>query len=321
MSIYFDKPNPTIYISGKMSGVEDWNFPAFFELDEKLSADGYKVINPAKNDGETLEEALASVGTFDNPAHDWAEYIKKDVKQLMDANAICVLPGWQNSRGATLEVKLGQALGLPICIYGEKNKVKQLLPRVELIGLSGYARTGKDTAAEILSNYGYQRASFADAIRDALYRLNPEVEVTGAYQREEDGVRLGTHFSLQSLVDNYGWENTKAEPDVRRLLQVFGTEIGREMFGENFWVDYLLNNLPDGSKVVITDCRYPNEADAVKAMGGKMWRIKRPDVTAVNGHISERALDDYEDFDFVINNSKDIEAFSKVLGELVRLRA
>ena len=304
MSIYFDKPNPTIYISGKMSGVENWNFPLFFQREEELRALGYDVINPAKNDGETLEEALASVGTFDEPTNEWAYYIKRDVKKLMEADAICVLPDWQNSKGATLEVKLGKALGLPICVYDERDGETALFPRVEVIGLAGYARSGKDTAAEILSEYGYTRASFADAIRDALYHLNPLIE----------------DEPLASRVDRLGWEITKANPEIRQLLQRFGTEVGREMFGEDFWVDYLFNNLPDGSKIVITDCRYPNEAEAVQAMGGKMWRIKRDGVTAVNDHISETSLDDYE-FDMIVDNSKDIETFAKLIKFLANLRA
>lgn len=304
MSIYFDKPNPTIYISGKMSGVENWNFPLFFERDEQIRALGYGVINPAKNDGETLEEALASAGTSDAPANEWEYYIKKDVKKLMDADAICVLPGWQNSKGATLEVKLGQTLGLPICIYEERDGKIGLFPRVEVIGISGYARSGKDTAAEVLKEYGYQRASFADAIRDALYQLNPLIE----------------DEPLADRVDRLGWEITKANPEVRKLLQRFGTEVGREMFGENFWVDYLFNNLPDGSKIVITDCRYPNEAEAVQAIGGKMWRVKRDGVTAVNDHVSERALDDYE-FDMIIDNSKDIDTFAGLIHFLAKCRS
>lgn len=65
-----------------------------------------------------------------------------------------------------------------------------------IIGLSGYARSGKDTVASFLvSEYAFERISFADPIRDILYALNPSV----------DGE------SLISMVDNYGWEIAKSK--------------------------------------------------------------------------------------------------------------
>ena len=52
----------TIYIAGPMSGIKDWNFPAFFKAEAELEALGYKVINPAHNDGATVQDALESAG-------------------------------------------------------------------------------------------------------------------------------------------------------------------------------------------------------------------------------------------------------------------
>jgi len=89
-----------------------------------------------------------------------------------------------------------------------------------IIGLSGYARSGKDTIAEILiMNYGFKRLAFADNIRKAIIKLDP---ILSNGQRISGSVR------------EIGWEPTKANTEVRRLLQVFGTEVGREMFGEDF---------------------------------------------------------------------------------------
>ena len=86
-----------------------------------------------------------------------------------------------------------------------------------IIGLSGYARSGKDTVAELLGlNYGFKRISFALPMRDALYRLNPIVK----------GSIVGEELRLAEYVDHFGWEDAKALPEVRRLLQVFG-KIGR----------------------------------------------------------------------------------------------
>jgi hypothetical protein len=97
-----------------------------------------------------------------------------------------------------------------------------------IIGLSGYAQTGKDTvASHLIKNYDFRRVAFADPIRQALYRLNPLVEV---------GEFRAVH--LQSPVDSMGWEEVKKiSPETRRLLQILGTEVGREMFGPDFWVN------------------------------------------------------------------------------------
>lgn len=164
-----------------------------------------------------------------------------------------------------------------------------------IIGLSGYAQSGKDTAAELLClNYGYTRRAFADPMREALLRLNPKIDSI-------------THVS--HLVDDYGWDIAKKNPEVRRLLQHMGTEVGRSMFGENFWVDRTFAGLKSEDKVVISDVRFPNEADAIKAMGGVVWRIIRKSVDAVNPHPSEHAMKNYE-FEHTIYNHNSLDDFA-----------
>jgi hypothetical protein len=169
-----------------------------------------------------------------------------------------------------------------------------------IIGLSGYARSGKDTVADhLISTYDFTRYSFAASMKEAMYRLNPIVH-------SDD---IGP-LRYQALVDVYGLDSVKENyPEVRRLLQVFGTEVGRDMFGENFWVDLVLNNLRS-FHTVISDVRFTNEADAIRAKGGKIWRVNRKGVGPVTGHSSEINLDWY-DFDLIINNDNDIESLNK----------
>lgn len=173
-----------------------------------------------------------------------------------------------------------------------------------IVGLSGYAQSGKDTAAEILClNFYFTRKSFADPMRDALYRLNPIISTAFA----NDGQRLADY------VDELGWDEAKQLPEVRRLLQVFGTEVGRNMFGENFWIDQAFKQIEDNDRVVIADVRFPNEADAIKQRGGIVWRINRHNLSAVNSHKSEHAMDNYM-FDHVIYNDGTIDdLFDEVL--------
>lgn len=161
-----------------------------------------------------------------------------------------------------------------------------------IIGVSGYARAGKDTIADYLvDNFGFTKMSFADPMRQALVLLNPIITMSGHHIHLADAVRL------------IGWEDLKSmSPDIRPLLQRLGTEVGRNMFGENFWVNLAMKEAAKYDKVVFADVRFVNEADAVAEAGGRVWRVERPDFGPANDHVSEHALDDYH-FDTIIPNN------------------
>jgi hypothetical protein len=157
-----------------------------------------------------------------------------------------------------------------------------------IIGLSGYARSGKDTLAGMLMGlYKYENKAFANPIRDLLYEMNPMVK---------EGYRV------QGVVDSYGWEEAKVSfPEIRTLLQNLGVG-ARNIFNDQFWVSQALSGVSEGDKIVITDVRFPNEAAAIKNLGGQIWRIKRLGIDAANSHISETAMDDYPVDQIFINN-------------------
>jgi hypothetical protein len=186
----------------------------------------------------------------------------------------------------------------------------KLVPRISAIGLSGWARSGKDTVANyVIEKYGFTKASFAQPIREALFRLNPKISVGGFNQA-----------SLATAVRSFGWEELKdLSVDVRPLMQRLGTEVGREMFGDDFWVDTALDRIPDGSKVVFSDVRYSNEANAVRDLGGKIYRIERKGVGPANEHASETALNDY-DFDDRIDNSGTVEELYGQIDRVINAR-
>lgn len=290
-----------IYIAGPMTGYDQWNFPAFFEAEEKLITLGHEVINPAHNDGPNLGLALESAGSPERPNHSWAWYMKRDLPHVLEVDALCVLPGWQDSKGASLEVHVANSIGLPIYVLREN----ELIPRVRVLGLSGWARSGKDSVAEFLEERcGYLKMSFAQPMKDALVTLNPMVDV------------LDNRVNLKTALGGMDWDYLKSvSTEIRPLLQRLGTEVGRQMFGEDFWVEQAIKAIPDGAKVVFADVRFPNEAEAVKKLGGQVWRIERDGFGPANDHISEHALNKY-DFDQRIYNDKDLETLWDKVGVL-----
>lgn len=180
-----------------------------------------------------------------------------------------------------------------------------------ILGLSGYARSGKDEAAKVLvEEFGYKRVAFADKLRDVLYALNPMVSY-GEWQFVEHAGRWftidsGMHktIGVQDVIDQYGWDGYKETPygtEIRRLLQRLGTEAGREQLGQDIWVDAAFQGLSDSDKIVVTDVRFPNEAQAIKDRGGWVVRVKRVSVKEANSHPSETSLDDW-DFDVHLSN-------------------
>ena len=125
-----------IYLAGPMSGLPQFNFPAFYAAAEALRACGYDVVSPAELDD--AEDAGAAMASEDgNPAHatrSWGDFLAPDVKLLADGverdiqpepssedatarvrlpiDGIVFLPGWEKSKGAKLEAFVGVLAGL-----------------------------------------------------------------------------------------------------------------------------------------------------------------------------------------------------------------
>lgn len=176
-----------------------------------------------------------------------------------------------------------------------------------IIGLSGYAQSGKDTVANILvEKYGYKRIAFADPIRNLLHEMDPLIPK--GYGNSV------INYRLQDMVDTYGWDKVKVDfPEVRRLLQDLGVG-ARKLFGDTFWIYQALSDVAPQDKVVVSDVRFVNEADWIKDFTGQIWRVKRVGTTAVNEHVSESEMDGYPVDQIFVNNGtvEDLEALIKV---------
>lgn len=107
-----------VYISGPMTGLPDFNYPAFNAAAQLLRSEGIEVENPAEN--PTPE------------CRSWAGYMRLALVQICRCDAVLMLPGWEKSKGARLELHVAQQLGLQVR-YGSRP-----LKSGDLIASAGY---------------------------------------------------------------------------------------------------------------------------------------------------------------------------------------
>lgn len=147
----------------------------------------------------------------------------------------------------------------------------------KLVAFTGRAGSGKSTAAKALVEQGYVLVKFADTLKDMLRAL---------YTSAGLGIEI-----IDRMIEG----DLKDEPCLllggktpRYAMQTMGTEWGRVGFDENLWVrvwnQKAIRLLANGNSVVVDDCRFPNEAEAVKRLGGEIWEIEADKPLNPNGH-------------------------------------
>ncbi len=175
-----------------------------------------------------------------------------------------------------------------------------------IIGLGYQARTGKDTVGAYLhARYGFNVTSFA-------YSLKEAAKVIYGWGDEH------VYGDLKETVDPY-WGVTP-----RHVLQQLGTEGCRKVLREDIWIRSLERRLAGdiGADWVITDVRYPNEADFITLLGGHNVRVLRPGVSALlsptaQTHISERAMGQYGGWTYQLMNDKAIPDLYEQVDKMV----
>lgn len=180
-----------------------------------------------------------------------------------------------------------------------------------VIGISGHAGSGKDSAAEALVRSGrFVRVSLADEIKSAAMRWF--------------GFEYGQVYGPSERRNEHS-PRYPSGPTARHVLQLLGTEFGRALF-PNCWVDCALHNarlhLMASKSVVIPDVRFLNEILGIRAAGGRLVRIKRDGAGldgAAGAHVSETEQDSIPDdaFDAVIVNDGTLEELEGAVMQLV----
>lgn len=118
-----------VYLSGKMSGEPEFNFPAFRTATEDLRRRGYEVISPVEMDEE---EGFTPDPSKDLTPEEYSHFLARDVAAMAasEIEAIVVLAGWEQSGGAKAEVAFARALGLPVLRYPALNLVPEAPARI-----------------------------------------------------------------------------------------------------------------------------------------------------------------------------------------------
>jgi hypothetical protein len=138
-----------------------------------------------------------------------------------------------------------------------------------IIGLLGFAGSGKGTVADILvKDHNFTKISFADAVKDSV------ATIFGWERRLLEG---DTEESREFREKIDAWWSGRFGYDVtpRYMLQLMGTEAGRNAFHIDIWVHTVARRMRDHENVVIADVRFPNELQFVRDNGGFNVRVVR----------------------------------------------
>lgn len=207
-----------------------------------------------------------------------------------------------------------------------------------IIGICGLIGSGKDTAADYLVNiHQFRRESFAGALKDAV------AAVFGWDRTMLEG-RTKQSREWREQVDLW-WAERLNMPNLtpRWVLQYWGTEVCRNAFHNDTWIASLENKLRKANDdIVISDCRFPNEIDAIRKQGGKIiciqrgelpswyeaayalnkgpghigWAIAKDQLLRLNIHASETSWIG-TDFDCIIKNDGSLDELYSQLTHLL----
>lgn len=183
-----------------------------------------------------------------------------------------------------------------------------------LIGITGYKRSGKDTAGEYFIKQGYIKYAFAGPLKKACQEI---FMFTDEQTEGKDKEKYDDRWNISA----------------RKVFQRFGTEIFRENLAdfypemekikENFWTYrfkiWYENQLEINKdvKIVVTDVRFDNEANIIKELGGIIIKVERKNKKNLDQHKSETSIEKIK-CDYLVKNDSNIENYYKKLTKIVK---
>jgi hypothetical protein len=137
------------------------------------------------------------------------------------------------------------------------------------VGILGFIGSGKGTVGDILSDVGFEKISFASHLKDVT-------SVMFGWDRNLLEGDTDESREFREEVDPFWSDKLERKFTPRLALQLMGTEVGRNVFGENIWIHSLENKIKDVSKhYVVTDVRFQNEIDWIRKQKGILIEIRR----------------------------------------------
>ncbi|MBB2818960.1 UNVERIFIED_ORG: hypothetical protein GGD59_002205 [Rhizobium esperanzae] len=194
---------------------------------------------------------------------------------------------------------LGAAIGkVPAVTVGCSSPANDNLPPV--VAFTGVAGSGKSTATRYLvDRHGYTLVKFAGPLKDMMRAIGlGEDDIEGSDKELSNSLLCGK--------------------SPRHAMQTLGTQWGRDCIGEDFWInlwkDTAERTIAHGGRVVTDDCRFPNEAQAIRRLGGDIFKIEGRGGIA-GSHVSERGCGDH---DLVIANGGELDELYETVEEALR---
>lgn len=174
---------------------------------------------------------------------------------------------------------------------------------IKLIGITGKARAGKDTLAQCFVGMGYEQVAFAKGVKDVTAYLAGEA-VELFYQDDTKEAHCHTLGMTR-----------------RRAMQNVGNAM-REAIGDHVWVEPLLMawRVAGMPATIVSDVRYPNEAQAIRDAGGIVIQVLRPSIEGLSGdaaaHISEAGIPP-KLINYTLLNNGTLDDLAKAAAELM----
>lgn len=166
-----------VYLAGPMTGYPEWNFPAFERATADLRTAGYDVVSPHEID---LEDGFDPQG--DGSGFDLREALERDVEEVLNADGVALLDGWEESPGAMIEVLTASSTGAPA--YPVRDWLAGLVAlAVAVASLAGGVFVGNpdehviDPASNIVVEAG---SAVVEGVAEFLEDITEEEEILGS---------------------------------------------------------------------------------------------------------------------------------------------
>ena len=203
-----------------------------------------------------------------------------------------------------------------------------------LIGFIGAAGSGKDEAGKIAKEYGFIKKCFSETLKKQLikeflipYKINyKNKNLYGSQEDKEEYLKQKfTQFTYPEWYDSFYQEHCYESAiywsfNMRSLMQFFGTEVYRNLYGKNYWINKTFDNLDSDGLYYNSSVRFVNEANAIKNLNGYLIKIIRSNAPKISNmsHSSEAESNLIENVDYVIYNDGTLDEFHDACRKIIK---